>query len=59
MTDLSKPIITAENAIARALEIDDHYERIEFLKAWQEGDWRTVRDFLTRDLSAVCEECRA
>lgn len=50
------PIISAEDTIARALEIDDHYDRLEFLKAWSEGDWNGVREFLTPDLSRVLPE---
>ncbi len=39
------PIISAEKVIEIAIDIDDHYDRLEFLKAWQEGDWETVREF--------------
>jgi len=54
----AEPIISAEDAIKRALEIDDHFECREFLGAWLHGDWSTVRDFLTPDLLMVCVECR-
>lgn len=44
-TNPGVPIISAESAIKIALDIDDHYDRLEFLKAWHEGDWDTVREF--------------
>ena len=48
--------ISAENAIARALDIDDHYNRAAFLQAWNTGDWAAVRSFLTPNLSQVKPE---
>jgi hypothetical protein len=41
-----RPIITATACIDLALEVDDHYDRLELLKAWANGDWATVKQFM-------------
>jgi hypothetical protein len=46
-------VITAEQAIATAIEIKDHLDRLAFLTAWQNGDWETVRAFLSPTLRDV------
>ncbi|UYW34429.1 hypothetical protein [Methylorubrum extorquens] len=38
---------TAVQAIEWAIGIDDHYDRLEFLKAWSEGDLKEWPDFAT------------
>lgn len=49
MAVIAPPLITAEQAIAKAIEIDDHFDRLEFLRAWNEGNWRIVADFIADD----------
>lgn len=53
----------AEQAITFALTLDDHMDAREFLRAYNEGDWETVKEFvaenqpITNDkLSAVWKE---
>lgn len=52
------PIISAEDAISRSVEIDDDFDRLEFLTAWLYGDWPAVREFLTHDLKELRPELR-
>lgn len=53
---LATPIISAEDAIARSLELVDPHDSHEFLKAWLHGDWGTVRSYLSADLKSVPPE---
>lgn len=34
---------SADMAIQIAIKIDDHFDRLEFLKAWEAGDWTLVK----------------
>ncbi|KPG01806.1 hypothetical protein IP86_03080 [Rhodopseudomonas sp. AAP120] len=41
----SVPPISAENAISYAVDlIDDHYDRLEFLVCWRDGNWQALRE---------------
>ena len=36
---------SADEAISKAILIDDHFDRLEFLKAWELGDWEFAKNF--------------
>ncbi len=41
----ARPPISATQAIVYAVEkIEDHYDRLEFLKLWMHGQWQELRD---------------
>lgn len=35
---------SADAAISHAIKFYDHFDRLEFLKAWEIGDWNTIRE---------------
>jgi hypothetical protein len=45
-TDQSKPPISAVDAITFAVEkIDDHYDRLDFLRMWLHREWEEMREW--------------